>query len=802
MKTNHHQPDRDVLENQAIIYSLYFLDSNPGLFEQHRAGLNQFLEDYHLLRTATRRQQDLQLLLRTMMYYEQNQDELQGILTQIPSHLLELNLAQQVKDKIAQRMGLRLPIDKPAELPPRDPSPISISHRLSPKQTSGSKKKTERFVPINTDLTAQTFLIHSKDEMIEAIRAINQGAKIHDIRLMASPVSAEDMQASLGLFKPDPKIHGAPLKPSPLSWLQNDPSLKAAFVQALRHNFNIISVHGLDSMGQHSESLASADVEKYLKRNLIISAVRKVFANPESSKQQKSASLAKIDKMINSRDEDLDLQQLLAVRKSLTQGKRYTPLKPVEGPDDDLKNDVILHVRQLLKGGQTMKWRAECADSLTEYSSQSASSWYQFLQQLATYTWDLDNINRLRLSIPDDCPYTLVRKLNHLLDFEMGTLQEQWSQPLKDAKTLLVQENVSLTELLTHLEAIQRVIKLYPQGGLWSAELHQVQEALEQRVQAYSKSLEADQRVYLMHQLKQYIASIDQHKKDGKTDFTHGFYDWLTSWTSSRAQNREANHFLARELLLGLESNKPLDQVFTSLSDLKSIRLELMHQNDRPLLDHGMNSARLNEIIRSGITWVNQNAESKKEDKPLADMPLHQGVTLRDVKPTIFLCASKGLIEEIASGEKAAVLAFYNQPTAVTRLSDAQGEWRTYEHHTGGFFPYHEKSLTLEQKQQIAQEAVENYLHAKPKDQAIFIQCRHADDAHRICAAFLLNEPNFDVDRLHFVPENGIKKPPSLGARQSGVNLHAISIRNAYVEQHLPLYTKRDDPNQNPTRSL
>lgn len=114
---------------------------------------------------------------------------------------------------------------------------------------------------------------------------------------------------------------------------------------------------------------------------------------------------------------------------------------------------------------------------------------------------------------------------------------------------------------------------------------------------------EEDKKKLLIADLKKYISRIQRHpnlelNSTSKFDFSYGF--WF--YKNSRAINREANYYLAKELLKKLEeTEQPLSiqSIFDSLDEERAKIFVEHHMIGRvDCKIRGINSAELNGIIR------------------------------------------------------------------------------------------------------------------------------------------------------------------------------------------------------------
>ena len=112
--------------------------------------------------------------------------------------------------------------------------------------------------------------------------------------------------------------------------------------------------------------------------------------------------------------------------------------------------------------------------------------------------------------------------------------------------------------------------------------------------------------------LNSYIKRIESYKKGDRIDFTKNF--WFFS--ASRGVNRQANYFLAKQLLAKVIAGEELSELFSDVSQLRSeIISEKQLSKDPNYVDRGLNSSELNKAI----AMVAERAHEKSTPQPMGN---------------------------------------------------------------------------------------------------------------------------------------------------------------------------------------
>ncbi|EHL28956.1 uridine kinase family protein [Legionella drancourtii] len=129
----------------------------------------------------------------------------------------------------------------------------------------------------------------------------------------------------------------------------------------------------------------------------------------------------------------------------------------------------------------------------------------------------------------------------------------------------------------------------------------------------YQSSPEELQKSILISDLKKYIHRVEKNKEPESKEINFKYNFWF--YKNSRAANREANFYLAKQLLGNLTNHPELSiqQVF---ADIRVQRTELITSkkiNKRPdFVERNMNSHELNTIIEKAETFTSFLSESAR----------------------------------------------------------------------------------------------------------------------------------------------------------------------------------------------
>lgn len=136
---------------------------------------------------------------------------------------------------------------------------------------------------------------------------------------------------------------------------------------------------------------------------------------------------------------------------------------------------------------------------------------------------------------------------------------------------------------------------------------------------AAQMSEQVDNREGLRRMLKEYIRRIKANEdpnQAGKPNFSFGF--WL--FASSRAINREANYYLAKELRKQLQDpNKSIAEIFNNYNIIGTRNLIIAHLklDEKPgFSDRGVNSAELNSVITAARKLMSNDPDERTPLNP------------------------------------------------------------------------------------------------------------------------------------------------------------------------------------------